>query len=177
MPYNLIDKQLLYDGKKVRLEIRHFEDANGSRLMREVCVHPGAVCILPFVDAKTILLIRNYRAAIGQYLLELPAGTLEKNEDPMNCAGRELLEETGFLAGRIESLGDFFTSPGVLTEKMYTFAAYDLKKRTQALEQGEDIEVIPTTWSDALRMADEGEIQDGKTLAILLKFARRTIQT
>ena len=74
-----------------------------------------------------------------------PAGTLEKNEDPMNCAGRELLEETGYLAGRLEPLGNFFSSPGILTEKLYAFKAYDLEKKTTALEEGEEIEVKPVT--------------------------------
>ena len=99
-----------------------------ARHAREVIVHPGAVVILPFVSDTQILLIKNRRQAIGgERLIELPAGTLEKGEEPMNCAGRELVEETGHIAGRLKPIGNFFTSPGVLSEKIYAFAAYDLQ--------------------------------------------------
>jgi len=123
MSFNLIEKQVLYDGKKVRLELHHLQDDDGHRLKKEVVVHPGAVVILPFLDATTILLIKNRRYTVGETLIELPAGTLEKGELPMNCAGRELQEETGFLANRIKPIGSFYASPGILTEKMYIFAA------------------------------------------------------
>src|SRR3954452_432920 len=132
MSNRLIEKQVIFDGQKVRLEIHHLEDAEGKRIRREVCVHNGAVVILPFVDQERILLLRNRRYAVGQLLYELPAGTLEKGENPMNCAGRELQEETGYLAQRIKLLGSFYSSPGILTEKMHAFAAYDLKKSHQA---------------------------------------------
>src|SRR5688500_15480190 len=120
MSYRLVEKQVLYDGKKVRLELHHMEDEDtGRRHKREVCVHPGAVCVLPFVDPDHILLIRNRRYVVGETLVELPDGTLDKGEDPMNCAGGELVEETGYLAGRLKPLGDFYTAPGILSEKMY----------------------------------------------------------
>jgi ADP-ribose pyrophosphatase len=99
MAYRTIEKQHIYSGKKIQVEVHHLEDDNEHRIQKEVVVHPGAVVILPFLDDKTILLIRNRRYAISQLLVELPAGTLEKGEAPMNCAGRELLEETGYLAG------------------------------------------------------------------------------
>src|SRR5207248_5865381 len=119
MSNRLIEKQVIYDGKKVRLEVHHLVDEEtGRRHKREVCVHPGAVCILPMLDEGHVVLIRTRRYAVGQVLIELPAGTLEKNEDPMNCAGRELLEETGYVAGRLKAIGTFFTSPGILSEKM-----------------------------------------------------------
>ena len=169
----LIEKQRLFEGKKIKLEVHHLEDEEtGKRHTREVVVHPGAVVILPLLPNGEVMLIRTRRYAVGQVLLELPAGTLEKNEDPINCAGRELLEETGYLAGRLKPIGNFFTSPGILSEKMYAYAAYDLEQQTQSLEQGEDIELMPTPYSDVLRMIDRGEIHDGKTIATLLIYDR-----
>jgi ADP-ribose pyrophosphatase len=168
----LIEKQVIFAGRKVRLEVHTVEDDNGKRHAREVVVHPGAVVILPFLDADRILLIKNRRYAVGQILMELPAGTLEKGEEPMNCAGRELVEETGYLAGRLQPLGNFFTSPGILSEKMYAFAAYDLETAKQALEETEEIEVAPAKFSDAVEMIRDGRIHDGKTIATLLMYER-----
>jgi ADP-ribose pyrophosphatase len=172
MASKLIEKQVIYDGKKVRLEVHHVESDEGCRHRREVVVHPGAVVVLGFLDAETILLIRNRRYAVGQILLELPAGTLDKGEDPMNCAGRELLEETGYLAGRLQPLGNFYSSPGILTERMYAFAAYDLQKRSPALEEGEEIEVQPAKLEQAIEMIRLGQIPDAKSIAALLMYDR-----
>ena len=172
MSLQLVEKQVVYDGKRVRLEVHHLEDDRGRRVQKEVGIHAGAVVVLPFLDADTILLIRNRRYTIGQILVELPAGGLEKGEDPMNAAGRELVEETGYLAGRLSRLIDFYSSPGILSEKMYTFAAYDLEKVGQDLEDDEEIEVMPVKWDDAVRMIREGQIMDGKTIATLLAYDR-----
>lgn len=173
MAYELIEKQVIFEGKKVRLEVHHLrDDRSGKRSAREVVAHPGAVVILPFLTRDRILLIRNRRYSIGQTLIELPAGTLEKNENPMNCAGRELLEETGYLAGRIESLGTFYTSPGILSEKMYAYAAYDLIEKQPELEDGEEIELLSSTMDEAVEMIGKGEIADGKTIATLLMYDR-----
>lgn len=172
MASRLVDKQLIYEGRKVRLEIHHLEDDDGRRHKAEVVAHPGAVVILPIVDDRTILLIRNRRYATGQTLLELPAGTLEKGEDPMNCAGRELQEETGYLAGRLKIIGSFFSSPGILSEKMYAFAAFDLQRTRQALEHGEEIEVQEAPIDDAIEWTRTGHIADAKTIATLLLYDR-----
>jgi ADP-ribose pyrophosphatase len=173
MSSRLVDKQIIFTGKKVRLELHHLEDdENQSRHVREVVVHPGAVVVLGVLPDQRIILIRTRRYAVGQHLIELPAGTLEKGEDPMNCAGRELLEETGYLANRLQPIGNFFTSPGILSEKMYAFAAYDLEEQKQALEEGEEIELVPATLDDAIQMIRDGQIHDGKTIAALLMYDR-----
>ena len=173
MAHRVIDRQVVYDGKKVRLEIHHLEDPDTEkRHKREVCVHPGAVVVLPLLPDGRVVLIRNYRYAVGESLLELPAGTLERGEEPINCAGRELIEETGYTAGRLKSLGSFFTSPGILSERMYAFAAYDLRPGEATPEEGEQIEVRPTAWDDVLDMIRSGAINDAKTIAVVLTFGQ-----
>ena len=173
MADKLIEKQVLFDGKKVRLELHRFEDDDtGRRSQREVIVHPGAVVILAVLDDGQIILIRNRRHILNQYLIELPAGTLEKGEDPINCAGRELLEETGYVASRLKQIGSFFSSPGIMTEKMYAYAAYDLQKSQQQLEDYEEIEVMTVPFEEAMNMIRDGRIVDGKTIATLLMYDR-----
>lgn len=172
MSNRVVEKQVVYEGKKVRLEIHLLEDEEGKRSRREVCVHNGAVVILPFIAPGRILLLRNRRYAVGQVLIELPAGTMEKKEDPMNAAGRELQEETGYLAGRLKPLGAHYSSPGILSEKMYAFAAYDLTRVGQALEEDEDLEVFEAGFDEAIDMIKTGQIQDGKSIATILLYDR-----
>jgi ADP-ribose pyrophosphatase len=171
MDYELIEKQVIYEGNRIRLEVHHLL-SGGQRHRKEIVVHPGAVVIVPVLDAQTIVLIRNRRYAVGGYLVELPAGTLEKGEDPINCAGRELLEETGYLAHRLKPMASYYASPGVMTEKMHVFIAYDLEKRQQELDAGEDIQLLPVTIGEAVEMIRTGEIQDAKTIAALMMYDR-----
>jgi ADP-ribose pyrophosphatase len=179
MAFTLREKSTLYSGKRINLELQRFEDeTTGKQLKREVVVHPGSVVVLPFVTGgdhplrgDQILLIRNLRQGLNRYLIELPAGTLEANEAPINCAGRELQEETGYLARKLTAIGSFYASPGVMTEKLYAFAAFDLTKTQTSLDAGEDIEVVPTTYLEALEMIRRGEIEDAKTIATLLMYA------
>lgn len=171
--YKLIEKQLVFKGKKVRVEVDRLEDEETQKeTRREVVVHPGAVVILPVMEDGRVLMIRNHRYSVHQVLIELPAGTLEKDENPMNCAGRELLEETGYLAGKLQRIGAFYSSPGILTEKLFAFAAYNLEKKESALEEDEEIEIMPVLFDDALKMIDTAEIMDAKTIATLLMYER-----
>ena len=169
-----IGKRVVYEGRKVALELHEFADEGGLRLTKEVCRHPGAVIVLAFLDAETILLVRNRRWPIGgQWLLELPAGTLEPPEPPIACAARELEEEAGYRAGRIEPLAGFYTAPGLLGELMHAFVATDLTHVGVRHEPGEEIEVVTLAYAEALRMIDAGELTDGKSIAALLMYDRR----
>jgi ADP-ribose pyrophosphatase len=171
--YRLIEKQIVFKGKKVQVEVDRIEnEVTGRESRREMVVHPGAVVVLPVMDDGRVLMIRNHRYSVQQVLIELPAGTLEKGEDPMNCAGRELLEETGYLAGKLQRIGAFFSSPGIMTEKLYAFAAYHLERKSATLEEDEEIETMPVLFDDALKMIDTGEIMDAKTIATLLMYDR-----
>lgn len=136
---------------------------------REVVRHPGAVVIVPVLRDGRIVLIRNFRIAVGEYTLECPAGTLGVGEDPAVCAARELIEETGYQAESITGLGWFYTTPGLTDEKMHAFAATGLTEVGQRLEEDEDIQVVYVTEPEALRMIDSGELRDAKSMIAILK--------
>lgn len=135
--------------------------------------HPGAVTVLPLLEDGRVCLVRNYRVAVDQTLIELPAGVVEPGEDPAETARRELAEETGYRAAVIELLAVFYMSPGILDEKMYLYLATSLRPGATALEPGEDIQPLLTTWEEALEMARDGRIQDAKTLTGLLFYEAR----
>lgn len=138
-------------------------------------VHPGAVAILPLVDEDHICLIRSRRLTVGKTLIEVPAGTREPDESPLETARRELEEETGYQATDWEPLAEFFTSPGTLTERMYIFVARDLKPGEPHREPNEEIENLVVSWQEAFAMLERGDIQDGKTIVALLSYERRRV--
>ena len=172
MDEKVIEKQVLYAGKRIRLELHHVRLQDGTRHTREVCVHPGAAVILPILPDGRILLIRTLRRSVSEYLLELPAGTLEPGESPMNCAGRELIEETDYVAGKMKRLISFYSSPGVLTEKLHAFLATDLQPHPGKKDEGEEIELMPMTLEEAIDAIEHGQIVDGKTITTLLFYER-----
>jgi len=137
-------------------------------------VHPGAVAILPLVDQDHLCLIRNHRLTVRKTLWEIPAGTREPNEGPLETARRELEEETGYRAGRWEPLVEFFPSPGTSSERIHVFVASELTAGEPRREENEEIENAIVSWDDALAMLDRGEIEDGKTIVALLAYARRS---
>ncbi len=137
---------------------------------RDVVVHRGAVAIIPLLDDEEILLVRQYRYAVDEELVEVPAGTLEEGEEPVKCAARELEEETGYIAEHLEHLIDFYLAPGYSSEKISVFVARDLRKGRQNLDIDENIEVIKVGLNEALEMIRQGEIKDAKTLASILYY-------
>lgn len=146
--------------------------ADGSSVQREVVRHPGAVVILPILDDGRICLIRNYRVAVRQWLLELPAGTLEPGEPPEETAARELIEETGYRAGRLEPLCTLLMSPGILYERMYAFVASELTAGDTAREAGELIANQPVPPEELDELLRSGQIEDAKTIATWLYYQR-----
>jgi ADP-ribose pyrophosphatase len=168
-----IKTTVIHEGTKfdfVRLDVT---ETDGSEYSRDVVRHPGAVCVLGLLEGGRVLLIRNYRVAVGSWEWELPAGTLEKGEDPAQCAIRELEEETGYRADRLESLGTFLTTPGMTDELMHAYLATGLRETETALEDGERIETDVKTADEALAMVDSGEMRDGKSMLTLLIAQRR----
>ena len=149
-----------------------YQTHDGAVHTREVARHPGAVTILPLLDDGRVCLIRNYRVAVDQTLIELPAGTLEPNEDPAVTAARELEEETGYRAAEVRQLCEFFMSPGVLSERMVLFLATGLTSGPARLEHGEQIEPFVLSWQEAMSLVERGEIRDAKSLVGLLWYDR-----
>ena len=165
-------RERIYDGKIVKLDLLSVELPDGKRSAREVINHPGAVAIVGFVDSDTIALVRQYRIAADDILLELPAGTLEPGEEPAVCAEREMQEETGFKPGKLHHLGGIHAAPGYTTEFIHLFVATDLTPSTLPGDDDEFIEVVPVSVSEALRLIDSGQIQDGKTVSGILRALR-----
>jgi ADP-ribose pyrophosphatase len=140
---------------------------------REVVHHHGSAVIIPVFEDGTIALVQQYRHPAVRYLLEAPAGTLELGEVPEEGAARELEEELGFVAGRIEKLAEFFVSPGFCEEKMWVYLATDLTETKQRLEADEILEVTRIPFSQALSMITTGEIEDAKTIIGVMLAAPR----
>ena len=166
----MVRPQILLETKRFRVVRETQVTPDGKEHSREVVRHPGAVVILPLLDDGRICLIHNYRVSVDKTLLELPAGTLEIGEDPAVAAGRELSEETGYRAKRIELLSVFYMSPGILDERMHLYLATGLESGPMALDPAEDIVPLRMSWDAALAMARDGRIQDAKTLASLLYY-------
>jgi ADP-ribose pyrophosphatase len=168
------DDRVLFTARRFQVARVPQPCADGSIRDREVVIHPGSVVVVPLVSDDTVCLVEVVRVAVGQTLLELPAGTLDRDEPPLATAARELAEETGYRAGRIEPAGEFWMSPGILRERMHLFVARDLSAGEQALEPGELIQPRVVPWHEAVAMCLDGRINDAKSVAgILLVDARR----
>lgn len=168
-----MDREVLVTERFTVVE-KEFSRPGKPPLRRCVVVHPGAAVILPLLPDGRMVLVYNYRRTVEKELLELPAGTLETGEKPIETAARELEEETGYRAGRLELLIEFFPSPGILTERMYVYVATELEYVGQDLDENEQIRVHTVTTEEARRLLVEGRLEDGKTIAALgLYFARR----
>lgn len=160
----------LFQGRRIRVERLCQVTPDGAEHVREVVRHPEAVTILPLLDDGRVCFVQNYRVAVDRVLIELPAGVVEPGEDPARTASRELAEETGYRSDRIELLATFYTSPGILDERMYLYLATALRPGKAAPEPGEDLQPLVATWEEALAMARDGRIRDAKTLAGLLYY-------
>ena len=166
------NSELLLETKRFRVVRQRRTLADGREFVRDTVQHPGSVVILPLLDDGRVCLLRNYRVAVGATLIELPAGTLDRDEPPAATAARELTEETGYSAARLEPLTELLMSPGILNERIHVFVATGLSPGVPALEVGEEIETLVVEWSEALLMVEDGRIQDAKTAASLLLYDR-----
>jgi len=145
---------------------------DGSEHHRQIVRHPGAVVILPLVDDDHICMIYTYRVAIDRWILELPAGTLETGEPPIETASRELIEETGYRAASVRHAHSFNMSPGILDERMHFYVASGLRAGDPSREVGEQIANRIYSWSEVDQLLRDGKIEDAKTLVALLWYLR-----
>ena len=171
-----IGSRRLYSGRIINVDMDEVRFPNGSVGELEMVRHPGAAAVVPFLsdplgDDPQILLLKQYRYAAESYLYEIPAGRLDEGEDPADCARRELKEETGCTAERVEPLLSMYTTPGFTDERIHIFMASGLSQGTSGREKDEFIEIETVPLSRALSMVQAGAIPDGKTALALLYAA------
>lgn len=154
----------VYEGKILNLRIDTVELPEKKYSKREIIEHPGGVGIIPVTDDNCVILIKQYRKAVDRFLLEIPAGKLEVNEEPRQTAIRELKEETGYKAENLKYLLEFYTSPGYCNEKIYLFLASGLIEGETKLDDGEYCDIEKYNIEELVKMIDRGEIIDSKTI-------------
>lgn len=161
----------IYRGRIINVRHDRVRIHGGETAFREIVEHPGAVAILAFDDQNEVILVRQHRQPVSEIMLEIPAGKLEPNEEPLECARREMLEETGFEGAKWRELCSFYPSPGFCDEIIYLFQAEDLRSAfSPTTDPEEKIDVIKMPLAEALSLIEKGQIKDGKTI-IALQFA------
>ncbi len=163
------DSSILFDGRVVKLRVGQVTLDDDSLAHREVVEHPGGVCILPFTG-RSVILVRQFRIALNQYVLEAPAGKLEGDEDPLARGIAELEEETGHVAGRIIPAGSIFASVGFCSEVIHLYLAFDLTKTAQRLETEERIELVEMSLDEVGAALRDYTIRDAKTVVLLQRL-------
>lgn len=166
----IVSSEWVYKGRAVSLRKELVELPSGKRFYREVVVHPGASAIIPITSEGKIILVRQYRHPVGEYILEIPAGTLRPGEDPETCARRELEEETGYIADELIYLLTIYPCPGYSNERLHIYLARGLRRGALNLEIDEDLSVVELSLEEALEVIRKGEIKDAKTMAAILCY-------
>jgi len=163
----------VFEGRLISVRVDTVRLPDGRVSTREVVEHPGAVAVVPIDDQRHVLLVRQFRYAIGRELLEIPAGTREPHETPEQTAHRELEEEIGHRAATLQELFQVYLAPGYSTERIHYFLATDLQPVKRSGDDDEFIEVVRIPLVEALKKIETGDFQDAKTVAALVLAARR----
>lgn len=166
-----LSKETIYDGKLIKVVKEMVRIANGNERAREIVVHPGAVALVVVDNEDKLIMVKQYRRAADRVLLEIPAGTREKGEDSETCARRELIEETGYAARKVVSLGGFFSAPGFCTEYLDCYLLTDLTEHSGEADDDENIEIERLTLDEAKDAIRRGEICDAKSICGILLWA------
>lgn len=172
MKYNekTITSKNIFNGNIINLRVDEIILINGKKATREIVEHSGAVAIIPIIDKDKMFLVKQFRKPIERDLIELPAGKLERGENPEECAIRELEEEIGYKAGKIQKLITIYTSPGFANEIIHIYVASDLKKTRINRDEDEFMDILEVSFKEVKEMIDDGEIMDAKTIAGILSF-------
>ena len=160
----------VYDGKLLKVHRDEVSVDGAKDSVREYIRHPGAVCAAALDGEGRLWFVKQYRYDIGRDTLELPAGKLEEGEDPDEAAARELGEETGFTAGRLEPIGSILPSPAYTTEEIFLYLATDLTAGDAHPDEGEVLDAFPLPLEEAVEMVLDGRIRDAKTVAAVLRI-------
>jgi ADP-ribose pyrophosphatase len=168
----IIDSKTVFRGRVFNVSVDTVQEGDAI-YQREVVHHPGSAVIIPLFPDNSVALVKQYRHPAVRYLLEAPAGTLEDREAPEIGAARELEEELGLVAGRLDLLTEFYVSPGFCEEKMWVYLATDLSESKQDLDDDEIIQVVKVGLDEAMEMISDGEIEDAKTIIGLMLTAGR----
>jgi ADP-ribose pyrophosphatase len=163
----------VHRGRIVDLSVESVRLPNGRTVELEIVRHRGAAAVVPVDRDRQVWMVRQYRHAVGGLLLEVPAGKLDGGESPETCARREVEEEVGRRAGRLEPLGSIWTTPGFTDERIWLYLAIDLEAGAQSLEHDECLTVERLPLEEAVRLAEEGGIEDAKSVCALFRAARR----
>ena len=167
-PEQQLSSRSVFEGRIVSVRVDEVRLAGDGSAVREVVDHRPAVVIVPIDDTGQVLLVKQYRYAVQETLLEAPAGIVEEGEDPNDTAQRELQEEVGRMSGDLRKLGEFWATPGFCNELMHAYVARDLTLSELEADEDEDITVVEVPMADALDMIATGKIRDAKTIAALL---------
>ncbi len=168
MPFEFLRSEILLKGRAFLIRRDTLKAPDGRETKFDIIEHGGSVIIIPVDKDGNLIFVRQYRHAAGMDLLELPAGTLDEGEDPVVCAAREIREETGFAAGKLEKIGEFYLAPGYSTEFMHVYLAQELRHDPLEADADEFLSVEKIPFADAIQMAERGEMPDAKSLAALL---------
>ena len=168
MTAKINDRQIIHRGRVYNLVRENVTLDNGVTTDMEFIEHPGATAIIPMFNDSRVLLLKQYRHSLREYIWEIPAGTLNLKEEMLDCAKRELIEETGYSAAQWQKLGEITPVPGYSDERIHIYLATDLQPAEQNLDQDEIINVHKVDFSEAIEMIKGGDIQDAKTITGLL---------
>ena len=171
-----IKQETVFSGKVLRVTLDTVRINDTTESFREVVHHMGAAAVIPVMNDGRVVLVRQYRYALEQAILEIPAGKLDPNESPATCAIRELEEEAGFHAEELIDLGPIFTTPGFSNEVVYLYLARNMTETAQHLDEDEFVEVEYYTIDEIYHMIEEGLIRDGKTIAAFAKARRYLVK-
>ena len=169
---SLVSREEIYAGRIIRVSVDAVREGEQT-YTREVVWHNGGAAVVACFADRTVALVKQYRHPTGRYVLELPAGRIEAGELPETCAARELEEELGVVADRLEPLSEFYTTPGFCSERLYVFLATGLRETARRHDEDEIIEVVRLPFAHALALTAAGKIEDAKTIIGLLLAAQR----